>query len=50
MTPGILQLSVQLQLGHAGKGVEICRTPWQGKAHRQLQLGHAGEGVEMRHR
>ncbi len=37
----------QLQLGHAGEGVEITKDNAKLTATILLQLGHAGEGVEM---
>ncbi len=37
----------QLQLGHAGEGVEIKYTDSTQTKVAVLQLGHAGEGVEM---
>ena len=36
----------QLQLGHAGEGVESTKSGQHGLLQPELQLGHAGEGVE----
>ena len=38
---------MELQLGHAGEGVEMMMATAPTSVRPKLQLGHAGEGVEM---